>query len=558
MALKKIKTDSITDDAITAVKLHDDIYLSTGSFKVPSGTTAQRGTTATGALRFNSTTSGFEGYDGTEWGTIGGGGGENAYTKETFTATANQTTFTLANAYTPGYIEVYLNGVKLISGDDFTATSSSAPYTVVLTTGVAVGNVVQTVAFNTFVVNVAEDTMITETFTATANQTTFALATAYTAGFINVYLNGIKLVVGVDVTASNGTTVVLIAGADVGDTLQTEAFSTFSSSNTVPSTGGSFTGAVTLPSPVINTGITGSAILDEDAMGSNSATKLATQQSIKAYVDAQTQLSLIDEDSFATDSATRPPSQQSVKAYVDAQILTEDTISELNDTTITGTPADNEVLAYDTGSSKWINQTASEAGLIPSSDLIDEDSMATDSATRPPSQQSVKAYVDTTVAATNELFEDSTPQLGGSLDVLAQHITTSTTNGHIRFDKGITEKIGTSTVGTTVVTVDLSTGNFFLMDLEALSGDVVTFTISNPNATANQVNNFVVKIIQGTTTTTRNFTWASIVTNGTNIDWAGGAGPDITTGADKVDILSFTSYDNGTTWYGAIVGQEFS
>jgi hypothetical protein len=41
MALKKIKTDSITDNAITAVKLHDDIYLSTGSFKVPSGTTAQ-------------------------------------------------------------------------------------------------------------------------------------------------------------------------------------------------------------------------------------------------------------------------------------------------------------------------------------------------------------------------------------------------------------------------------------------------------------------------------------------------------------------------------------
>jgi len=160
--------------------------------------------------------------------------------------------------------------------------------------------------------------------------------------------------------------------------------------------------------------------------------------------------------------------------------------------------------------------------------------------------------------ALNELSVDTTPQLGGSLDVLAETITTSTANGHIRFDKGITEKIGTSTVGTTTVTVDLSTGNFFLMDLEALSGNVVTFTISNPNATANQVSNFVVKVIQGTTTTTRNFTWATIVTNGTNIDWAGGTGPDITTGADKVDIFSFTSYDNGTTWYGAIVGQEFS
>jgi hypothetical protein len=52
------------------------------------------------------------------------------------------------------------------------------------------------------------------------------------------------------------------------------------------SSGGTFTGAVTLPSPVINTGVSGSAILDEDAMGSDSATQLATQQSIKAYVDA--------------------------------------------------------------------------------------------------------------------------------------------------------------------------------------------------------------------------------------------------------------------------------
>ena len=43
----------------------------------------------------------------------------------------------------------------------------------------------------------------------------------------------------------------------------------------------------TLTSPVINTGISGTAILDEDNMASNSATKLATQQSIKAYVDAR-------------------------------------------------------------------------------------------------------------------------------------------------------------------------------------------------------------------------------------------------------------------------------
>ena len=43
----------------------------------------------------------------------------------------------------------------------------------------------------------------------------------------------------------------------------------------------------TLTSPVLNTGVSGTAIADEDDMSSNSASKLATQQSIKAYVDAQ-------------------------------------------------------------------------------------------------------------------------------------------------------------------------------------------------------------------------------------------------------------------------------
>ena len=43
----------------------------------------------------------------------------------------------------------------------------------------------------------------------------------------------------------------------------------------------------TLTSAVLNTAISGSAFLDEDNFASNSATKVASQQSIKAYVDAQ-------------------------------------------------------------------------------------------------------------------------------------------------------------------------------------------------------------------------------------------------------------------------------
>ena len=44
----------------------------------------------------------------------------------------------------------------------------------------------------------------------------------------------------------------------------------------------------TLTSPVLNTGITGTAITDEDDMVSNSATKVPTEQSVKAYVDSGT------------------------------------------------------------------------------------------------------------------------------------------------------------------------------------------------------------------------------------------------------------------------------
>ena len=44
----------------------------------------------------------------------------------------------------------------------------------------------------------------------------------------------------------------------------------------------------TLTSPVLNTGISGTAFLDEDAMGTDSNTKVASQQSIKAYVDSGT------------------------------------------------------------------------------------------------------------------------------------------------------------------------------------------------------------------------------------------------------------------------------
>ena len=59
--------------------------------------------------------------------------------------------------------------------------------------------------------------------------------------------------------------------------------------------------APTLTSAVLNTAVSGSAILDEDNMASDSATQLATQQSIKAFVEAQITAEDLD---ITTDSGT--------------------------------------------------------------------------------------------------------------------------------------------------------------------------------------------------------------------------------------------------------------
>jgi hypothetical protein len=60
-------------------------------------------------------------------------------------------------------------------------------------------------------------------YTATAGQTTFAVT--YTVGYVQVYLNGV-LLTAVDYTASNGTSVVLAAGAALNDVVEFLAFST--------------------------------------------------------------------------------------------------------------------------------------------------------------------------------------------------------------------------------------------------------------------------------------------------------------------------------------------
>ena len=80
--------------------------------------------------------------------------------RQNYAPTGVQTDFTFASGYTVGYIDCYINGVRLIYPDDYDASDGS---TVGLTTAATNGDVVELVAYKAF--NVGNVTDATGNFT---------------------------------------------------------------------------------------------------------------------------------------------------------------------------------------------------------------------------------------------------------------------------------------------------------------------------------------------------------------------------------------------------------
>ncbi len=98
-----------------------------------------------GALYFNTTTNIMNVYGSSGWQSAGSAVNGTS-DRQTYTATAGQTVF--AATYDAGYVDVYLNGVKLLAGTDFTATNGTS---ITLASGAAVNDIVDIVAYGTFV-----------------------------------------------------------------------------------------------------------------------------------------------------------------------------------------------------------------------------------------------------------------------------------------------------------------------------------------------------------------------------------------------------------------------
>ena len=134
----------------------------------------------------------------------------------------------------------------------------------------------------------------------------------------------------------------------------------------------------TLTSPVLDTAISGTAFKDEDNFTSDSATAVASQQSIKAYI--ATQVSAGDLTAITTGNGLSGTS------------LTGPIPDLTIDTSITVDKTTTQTLSAKTLTSPVLNGTLSGTA------FLDDDTLADDSAIAVASQQSIKAYVDTQVA----------------------------------------------------------------------------------------------------------------------------------------------------------------
>ena len=136
--------------------------------------------------------------------------------------------------------------------------------------------------------------------------------------------------------------------------------------------------------------------------------------------------SILDEDNMASVSATALATQQSIKAYVDAQIATEDTLAELNDTNITSA-ADGSLLLYDTDTSTWRDAAMSGDATISDTGVITLGANSVDSA------EITTGAIDLTHMSANSV--DSDQYVDGSIDAI--HLSANSVDSDAYVDGSI-------------------------------------------------------------------------------------------------------------------------
>ena len=192
----------------------------------------------------------------------------------------------------------------------------------------------------------------------------------------------------------------------------------------------------------IGTGMTASST---DTLTNKTFDVEGTGNSISNIDVADLKSGVLDTDISTTSASDDTiPSAKAVKTAIDAKAST---VSELTDTTITSV-GDNELLQYDSTSSKWINQTLAEAGISP---VAGSGSIVTTGALNSGSITSGFGAIDNGASAITTTGTITGGQVTvDNLTINANTIEATNTNGNIVLDSngtGVIEVLGNTNDG---------------------------------------------------------------------------------------------------------------
>jgi hypothetical protein len=126
------------------------------------------------------------------------------------------------------------------------------------------------------------------------------------------------------------------------------------------------------------------------------------------------------------------------------------------------------------------------------------------------------------------------------------NVSETTNVDKLRTNKSYSEKVSAVNISSGTLTIDLNNANLFTCPLNA---NITTFNVSNvPSVSGISISFSVLFTADGTA---RTVSWPS----GTK--WPDGSGPTLTSTNNKIDLLSFVSVDQGSSWLGFVGGQNF-
>jgi hypothetical protein len=113
------------------------------------------------------------------------------------------------------------------------------------------------------------------------------------------------------------------------------------------------------------------------------------------------------------------------------------------------------------------------------------------------------------------------------------------------FARSVRETMTSPAISAGTLTLDCSAGSVFNVTLNA---NVTTLSITNPPVAGYSYTMLLQLTADGTS---RTVTWPA------SVKWPAGVSPLLTSTNSKADIFTLTTYNAGTTWYAATVGQNY-